>query len=63
MRMIPSSSRLRRLSSPTFGMSRVTSSGPSFVSLASTSCFSMWIEVNRSSLTSRSLITIASSKL
>ena len=51
IRMIPFSSRSRRLSSPTFGMSRVISSGPSFVSRASTSCFSMWIEVNLSSRT------------
>ena len=55
-RMIPFSSRLRRLSSPTFGMSRVISSGPSLVSRASISCFSMWIEVNMSSRTSRSLM-------
>ena len=40
------------MSSPTFGMSRVISSGPSLVSRASTSCFSMWIEVNVSSRTS-----------
>ena len=37
MRMIPSSSRSFRVSSPTLGMSRVISSGPSFVSLDSTS--------------------------
>ena len=63
MRMIPFSSRSERLSSPTFGMSRVISSGPSLVSRASVSYFSMWIEVNTSSRTSRSLIRIASSKL
>ena len=39
--MIPSSSRSARLSSPTFGISWVISSGPSFVSRASTSCFSI----------------------
>ena len=58
---IPSSSRSRRLSSPTFGMSLVISSGPSFVSRASTSCFSMWIEVYRSSITRSSFRMIASS--
>ena len=41
MRMMPFSSRLARLSSPTFGMSRVISSGPSLVSRASVSYFSM----------------------
>ena len=44
-------------------MSRVISSGPSLVSRDSTSCFSMWMLVNMSSRTSRSLMTIASSKL
>ena len=48
MRMMPSSSRSFSASSPTFGMSRVISSGPSLVSRASISCFSMWIEVNLS---------------
>ena len=43
-------------------MSRVISSGPSFVSRASTSYFSMWIEVNLSSRTTDSLRMIASSK-
>jgi hypothetical protein len=38
-------SRLRRASSPTFGMSRVISSGPSLVSRAPISNSSMWIEV------------------
>ena len=47
---MPSSSRSLRDSSPTFGMSRVISSGPSFVSRDSISCFSMWMLVNRSSL-------------
>ena len=51
------------MSSPTFGMSRVISSGPSLVSRASTSCFSMWIEVNVSSRTSFSQSRMASSKL
>jgi hypothetical protein len=37
-------------SSPTFGISRVISSGPSLVSRAITSNSSMWIEVNTSSL-------------
>src|SRR6266508_836649 len=62
-RMMPFSSRSRRLSSPTLGMSRVISSGPSLVSRASTSCFSMWMEVNLSSRTIDSLIRMASSKL
>ena len=44
-------------------MSRVISSGPSLVSRASISCFSMWIEVKMSSRTSRSLMRMASSKL
>ena len=61
MRTMPRSSRSFSASSPTFGMSRVISSGPSLVSRASISCFSMWIEVNLSSCTSRSLIRIASS--
>ena len=59
----PSSSRFRRLSSPMLGMSLVISSGPSFVSRASTSCFSICIEVNLSSLVSLLLNMIASSKL
>ena len=61
IRIIPSSSKSRRLSSPTLGISRVISSAPNLVSRASTSCFSMWIEVNLSSFTTRSLITTASS--
>ena len=60
---MPASSRLRSASSPTFGMSRVISSGPSLVSRAATSNSSMWIEVNTSSLTMRSEIRIESSKL
>ncbi len=59
--------RLRRGSSallpPTFGMSRVISSGPSLVSRAMTSNSSMWIEVKTSSRTMRSEIRIESSKL
>ena len=41
IRTIPSSSRSLRLSSPTFGISRVISSGPNLVSRASTSCLSI----------------------
>ena len=58
---MPASSRSLSDSSPTFGMSRVISSGPSLVSRASISCFSIWMLVNRSSRTRRSLMTIASS--
>ena len=47
-RTTPKSSRLRRPSSPTLEMSRVISSGPSLVSLASTSYFSMCMDVNLS---------------
>ncbi len=43
MRMTPLSSRSRSEDSLTFGMSRVISSGPSFVSRASISNSSMWI--------------------
>ena len=60
-RIIPSSSKFCRLSSPTLGISEVISSGPSFVSRASASCFSICIDVNLSSLTRRSFIMIASS--
>ena len=42
MRMTPSVSRLRRASSPSFGMSRVISSLPSLVSRAWTSSSVMW---------------------
>ena len=45
MRMMPLSSRSRRYVSDTFGMSRVISSGPSFVSRASISNSSMWMDV------------------
>src|SRR5207248_6914900 len=41
MRMMPLSSRSRSAASPTFGMSRVISSGPSLVSRASVSSSSM----------------------
>src|ERR1035437_9304189 len=47
--MMPFSSRSLMASSPTFGISRVISSGPSLVSRASTSYFSIWTELNRSS--------------
>ena len=60
-RIIPCSSSSRRLSSPTFGISRVISSGPSLVSLASTSYFSICIEVKESLSTRRLLRIIASS--
>ena len=63
MRTMPLSSRSFSASSPTLGMSRVISSLPSLVSRASISNSSMWIEVYRSSFTSRSLIRMASSKL
>src|SRR6266567_3369838 len=53
---MPSSSRSFSDSSPTFGMSRVISSGPSFVSRDSISCFSIWMLVNRSSRTRRPLV-------
>ena len=62
-RITPNSSRLRSIFSETFGMSAVNSSRPSFVSRISTSKLSMWIEVNVSSRTRRSLMTMASSKL
>ncbi len=58
---IPASSRFLRPSSPTFGISRVISSGPSFVSRAITSNSSIWIDVKTSSLTIRSEIRIESS--
>ncbi len=63
MRTIPDSSRLRRASSETLGMSRVMSSLPSLVSRASTSNSSMCTEVKTSSRTRRSETMIASSKL
>ena len=45
IRMTPLSSRSARAASETLGMSRVISSGPSFVSRASISNSSMWIDV------------------
>ena len=63
MRTIPRSSRSRSDSSERFGMSRVISSSPSLVERASISYSWMWIEESTSSLTSRSEMTIASSKL
>jgi hypothetical protein len=63
MRTMPLSSRSLSDSSPTFGMSRVISSLPSFVSRATHSNSSMWIEVKESSLTTRSAMRIESSKL
>ena len=63
MRIMPLSSRLRSISSPTLGISRVISSLPSLVSRASTSNSSMCIEVKISSFISFSLTRIESSKL
>ena len=63
MRTTPRSSRFASDSSERFGMSRVISSSPSFVERASISYSWMWIELSTSSLTSRSEMTIASSKL
>ena len=63
MRITPSRFRLRKASSPRFGISRVICSGPSFVSRAVTSNSSMWIEVKTSSFSKRSERRIASSKL
>ena len=62
-RTTPFSSRLRTVSSETFGISEVNSSSPRFVSRTSNSNSSMWIEVKMSSRTTFSEITIASSKL
>ena len=61
--IIPFSSRSLVASSETLGISAVSSSIPSLVSLTSSEYSSTWIEVNQSSLTTFSLITIASSKL
>ena len=63
MRTTPRSSRFASDSSERFGMSRVISSSPSFVERASISYSWMWIELSTSSRTSRSEMTIASSKL
>ena len=59
--IIPFSSKSFNWSSPTFGISRVISSGPNFVSRHSQSYSSIWIDVNTSSLTSLSLNKTASS--
>jgi len=48
--MMPLASRSLSASSPTLGISRVISSGPSLVSRAIHSNSSMWTEVKRSSL-------------
>ena len=61
--IMPSSSRFLRLSSPMLGISLVISSGPSLVSLDSISYFSIWTEVNLSSLINLLLKMMASSKL
>ncbi len=58
---IPSSPRLRRSCSLTFGMSRVSSSAPNLVSIMSAVYSLIWIEVRTSSLTSLSETIIASS--
>ena len=63
IRIIPRSSNSFVASSPTFGISAVNSSSPRFVSRTSSSISLIWILVNKSSFTRRSLITIASSKL
>ena len=60
-RMMPSASRSEIMSSEMFGISRVISSGPSFVSRASISYSEMWMEVSRSSDTTRSDTMMASS--
>ena len=60
-RTMPFSSRFLKASSPTLGMSRVISSGPTLVSRASISYSSMWMEVNLSSRTKFSLMMMASS--
>ncbi len=62
-RTMPSGPRFFSASSLTFGMSRVISSGPSFVSRAPHSNVTMCSDVSMSSRTQRSLIRIASSKL
>ena len=62
-RMMPSGPRFLSASSPTFGMSRVISSAPSFVSRAPQSNVTMWSDVSTSSRTRRSLTRMASSKL
>ena len=61
-RIIPLSSRSAKFSSETFGISRVISSIPRLVSRTWSSSSWIWIDVKTSSLTSFSLIKIASSK-
>jgi hypothetical protein len=63
MNAMPASSSFASADSPTFGISAVISSGPSFVSRATQVSSSMWIVVKRSSWTTRSEIRIESSKL
>ncbi len=63
MRIRPFSSRSLVASSLTFGMSAVSSSRPRLVSRTSMMYSSMWMEVKMSSEATRSLITMASSKL
>ena len=63
IRIIPFSSKSLVASSETLGISGVNSSSPRLVSRTSNSNSSMCKEVKISSLTIRSLITIASSKL
>ena len=60
---IPHSSSLFNEPSPTFGISAVISSEPSFVSLAIQTISWIWIDVNLSSLATFSEIKIESSKL
>ena len=60
-RMMPSASRSESMSSEMLGTSRVISSGPSLVSRASISYSEMWMEVRRSSATTRSDTMMASS--
>ena len=61
MRMMPSASRSLIMSSEMLGISRVISSGPSFVSRASISYSEMCTDVSRSSATTRSDTMMASS--
>ena len=62
-RIMPLSSRLRVASSLTLGISLVSSSAPRLVSRTSISAILMWMEESTSSLSRRSLIMMASSKL
>ena len=62
-RTMPSGPRFLSACSPTFGMSRVISSVPSFVSRAPQSKVMMWSDVSVSSRTRRSFTRMASSKL